>query len=32
MVATTTAFLLKNLPAVLLVLALVLGATGRPRG
>ena len=32
MVAETIAFLIRNLPAVLLVLALALGALGRPRG
>jgi hypothetical protein len=31
MVAESIAFLIRNLPAVLLVLALVLGAAGRPR-
>ena len=32
MVAETIAFLIRNLPVVLFVLALILGATGRPRG
>ena len=32
MVAETIAFLIRNLPAVLLVLALILGFTGRPGG
>lgn len=32
MIAKAIAFLIRNLPAVLLVLALVFGALGRPRG
>ncbi len=32
MVAETIGFLIRNLPAVLLVIALVLGAAGRPQG
>lgn len=32
MVAETIGFLIRNLPAVLLAIALVLGAAGRPRG
>ncbi len=32
MIAETIAFLIRNLPALLLVLALILGTVGRPRG